>query len=313
MVLLCHAEYSPKLSECHQGYWWNDRPTSSASRVKTTATHLFELCIQAGIPFTGPYEELFGDVAVEELQRKGWDYDTPGSELLREGLDVIDWLKNEHLETPFSLESAYSLKNNRHHTTKEEEHSVGDGESIPFTNVTFDFVSVLDYIFLERTSLRVTDRMYVPKSFTELSDGRTMENAHLLPSDVWPSDHLAIGARLLFLDKTSKDNSNNHLETTNVGDPVDYSATTETTATNPSASAEEGDTEQQPLLFCSPVTGTPTTAAPVAVVQHGLRCACGCVPAIPSLFEMAAMRQQARQQKLLSAKQQQQQKGENTT
>jgi len=245
---------------------------------------------------------------VEELQRIGWDYDTPGSELLREGLDVIDWLKNEHLETPFSLESAYSLKHQRHHTTKEEEHAVEDGESIPFTNVTFDFVSVLDYIFLERTSLRVTDRLYVPRSFPELTDGRTMENAHLLPSDVWPSDHLAIGARLLFLDETSKNNSNSHPETTNIGGiPVDDSATT----TNPSASAEEEeDTEQQPLLFCAPVMGV---TAPAAVVQHGLRCACGCVPAIPSLFEMAAMRQQARQQKLLSAKQQQQQQGENTT
>jgi uncharacterized protein with PIN domain len=31
---------------CKQGYWWCDRPTSSASRVKNTATRLFELCLR---------------------------------------------------------------------------------------------------------------------------------------------------------------------------------------------------------------------------------------------------------------------------
>lgn len=35
---------------CSQGYWWCDKPTSSASRVMNQATRLLELCIRGGVP-----------------------------------------------------------------------------------------------------------------------------------------------------------------------------------------------------------------------------------------------------------------------
>jgi uncharacterized protein with PIN domain len=35
---------------CSQGYWWCDKPTSSASRVMNQATKLLELCIRGGVP-----------------------------------------------------------------------------------------------------------------------------------------------------------------------------------------------------------------------------------------------------------------------
>jgi uncharacterized protein with PIN domain len=202
-----------KCDTCYQGYWWNDMPTSSASRVFSSATHLFERCIRAGVTVKRPDLGVFADVVdVDKLCMEGWD--GPQNELLRGDHDMsaLIWLQSARLECPLPLRSAYQ-----------------DGE-IPFTNVTHDFCDTLDYILYEEaTHLSVSAKLYVPTSFDELADGYTEPNAHLLPSDVWPSDHLAIGARF------------------------DWS-------------------------------------------YPNQRCGCGCVPNIPGLFEMAALRKEYQEQ-----------------
>jgi hypothetical protein len=55
-----------------------------------------------------------------------------------------------------------------------------------------------------------------------------------------------------------------------------------------------GNKEEQtvPVLFC----GTDAPPQPVVVV-HAPRCGCGCAPNILSLFEMAALRKQAKLKK----------------
>lgn len=169
---------------CGQGYWWCDRPTSSASRVKNQATHLFELCLRAGVPIRGDLE-MFDFVDVEEQRLKGWDESMKGSELLHHKLDVVEWLKNERLACPFELQSSYGKRN------KSE-----DGERLPFTNVTRGFVGTLDYIFFDPSRMVQTEELYVPASYSEMNED-SIENGHLLPSDVWPSDHLAIGTRVV--------------------------------------------------------------------------------------------------------------------
>merc|ERR1712087_382420 len=35
---------------CGQGYWWDDKPNSSASRVFSQANRLFRLCLRGGVP-----------------------------------------------------------------------------------------------------------------------------------------------------------------------------------------------------------------------------------------------------------------------
>ena len=176
---------------CKQGYWWCDRPTSSASRVKNTATHLFQLCLRAGIPYSKDMN-MFDYVDGEAERKQGWDYSQPGSDVLRQKLDVIGWLKDEHLKCPVRLHSAY---------THRSENEFSFGETLPFTNVTDSFVNVLDYIF-HNSSIQCIKRLFVPKSFSLLNKDH-IHNGHLLPSDVWPSDHLAIGAIFTFPAPTS--------------------------------------------------------------------------------------------------------------
>jgi uncharacterized protein with PIN domain len=201
---------------CRQGYWWNDLPTSSASRVFSTTTHLFERCIRAGVQVKMPDLGVFADVVdVEKLRREGWD--GPANELLSGEHDMcaLDWLRCARLECPIQrLRSAYDDD---------------DGGELPFTNVTHDFCGTLDYILYEENRLNVTSKLYVPTTFAELADGFNDHNAHLLPSDVWPSDHLAIGARF-------------------------------------------------------------------GLSSSSQRCDCGCVPNIPGLFEMAALRKEYQEQ-----------------
>ena len=294
---------------CQQGYWWNDKPTSSASRVKNSAAHLFELCLRAGVPFRGPHETLFDHLDVHGLRQQGWNDTTPGSELLQENLDVVDWLKQEHLTAPFALESAYCRQ-----TRNADGQWMVMGESIPFSNVTFGFVSVLDYIFYEKTSsLQLSDRLYVPTSFPELTDGRTqLRNAHLLPSDVWPSDHLAIGARFTLKDPPiENDQASSHPPTSSESTTPSTAAPTKTASpkTNGitpasvldlqfcSPTATSKDTSFSGSLSSSSIAGPAVafTAPTTTIASHPSRCPCGCVPPIPSLFEMAAMRQRAKQ------------------
>jgi mRNA deadenylase 3'-5' endonuclease subunit Ccr4/uncharacterized protein with PIN domain len=251
---------------CKQGYWWCDRPTSSASRVKTQATRLFELCLRAGVPIKGDVPHLFTFVDIQAERERGWDYTEKGSELLKQQLDVVDWLRDEHLSCPFGLESAYAFK---------DDNGCVVGETLPFTNVTYSFVNTLDYIFFDKEHLTANEILDIPTSFPQLNE-KGIGNGHLLPSDVWPSDHLAIGARLSFaeLDRDGAD----------------------------------GEKEELPALqFCMPLGAAPPPSQPASAStstssEHKPRCDCGCVPPIKSMFEMAELRKQARLKKAADSK-----------
>lgn len=234
--------------ECGQGYWWSEIPTSSASRVKTTATRLFELCIQAGVPYVGGLD-IFDSVDVDRLRKEGWDFSAPGSEILRDKLQVVEWLGSEKLVCPFSLKSVYGIEQNQESVY---------GETLNFTNVTSDFVNVLDYIFYVPEQLQIYERLYIPSTFEEMND-LGLRNGHLVPSDRWPSDHLAVGASFRILNLQQVNDETN--------------------------------------LFCAPIGSVPqaTEQIQLKVSQaHGRRCDCGCIPPVPSLFEMAELRRKAR-------------------
>merc|ERR1711982_212534 len=36
---------------CNQGYWWSDRPNSSASRIKNAVSYLFQLALDYGVSY----------------------------------------------------------------------------------------------------------------------------------------------------------------------------------------------------------------------------------------------------------------------
>jgi hypothetical protein len=212
----------------------------------------------------GDIPHMFTFVDIKGERERGWDYTEKGSELMKQQLDVVDWLKDEHLSSPFNLESAYAFKDDKGAVV---------GERLPFTNVTHSFIDTLDYIFFDKERLAVTDILEIPTSFPELNN-KGIKNGHLLPSDVWPSDHMAIGARLTFSDP--------------VRDEVPV----------------EEEKEESPLLqFCMPTGSAPPVPQPASVsIEHDPRCACGCVPNILSMFEMAALRKQARLQKAIDSK-----------
>mmetsp|Transcript_20014 Transcript_20014/g.49801 ORF Transcript_20014/g.49801 Transcript_20014/m.49801 type:complete len:745 (+) Transcript_20014:272-2506(+) len=169
-------------NHCLQGYWWCEKPTSSASRVKCQAARLLELCIRGGVPIEGDMG-MFQHIDVEKIMTSRDEHIIDKS--LEDQLDVVRWLQVENLENPLSkMASAYALKQTLN-------------ESLPFTNVTFDFVGSLDYILYQTHTMEVIDLLYVPKTFNELND-LEIANGHLLPSYDWPSDHLAIGCRISF-------------------------------------------------------------------------------------------------------------------
>ena len=82
--------------------------------------------------------------------------------------------------------------------------------------------------------------------------------AEHLPSDKWPSDHLALGARFVFKTKT----------------------------------IEHAVKEEEKPAASIPGAGWASPAP--NHVPGSTKCECGCVPNIPSLFEMAELRKQAR-------------------
>jgi hypothetical protein len=274
---------------CKQGYWWCDNPTSSASRVKLQATRLFELCLRAGVPIVkGDVPHLFTGVDVQGEIDRGWDYTEKGSELMKQQLDVVDWLKDENLSCPFNLESAYALK---------DEKGCVVGEKLPFTNVTFSFVDTLDYIFLDKDRLAVSEILDIPTSFPKLNV-KGIKNGHLLPSDVWPSDHLAIGARLTFKEPPPAINDVVPVEEEKKESPPLLAA--DDVPVEEENVKEEKKEEALPLQFCMPTGAAPPPPLPIpapATTVHKPRCDCGCVPNILSMFEMAALRKQARLQK----------------
>jgi len=272
---------------CGQGYWWCDRPTSSASRVKTAATRLFELCIRAGVPYQGSLE-IFQHLPVQELQRQGWDWSQPGSALLRQRLRVLEWLKSEHLACPVPLQSAYAVTKRPSEHGKDDSRDDGDtgavGELLPFTNVTDDFVNTLDYILYNPQQFSLTHRLYVPTTFAELNP-LNYSKGHLLPSHLWPSDHLAIGARLTLLSQSSPMPISVESKVTDASEPI---------STLPNTAAMD--------TYCVETTtttkfkdGVNAMVASAATMPHGNLCTCGCIPQIPSLFQMAELRRQAKE------------------
>ena len=247
---------------CRQGYWWCDLPTSSASRVKLQATRLLQVCLRGGIPICGSVPSLFDHVDVASEQTRGWDFGEPGSDLLQYRLCAVDWLAMDWLKCPLALESVYAHRNSD---------NLIIGESLPFTNVTETFVNVLDYIYYPPERLCLVSKLNVPTSFQSLNT-RNVGRGHLLPSRTWPSDHLAIGG-VFRLRKTA---------------PITSASSQKT---------ESGNSEA--IQFCQPTQSSfLSPPPPMQVIQsapHPKRCDCGCVPSnIPSLFEMAELRRQAK-------------------
>jgi mRNA deadenylase 3'-5' endonuclease subunit Ccr4/uncharacterized protein with PIN domain len=217
---------------CGQGYWWCDRPTSSASRVKGQATRLLELCLRGGVPVDGDWGIFdFVDIEKERCTKL---------EMVLERLDCVDWLKDEALTNPLELESAYALRDEKGEIV---------GESCAFTNVTHDFVGLLDYVLFERTHFTKTGQLYIPTSFNELNKKYNIRNGHLLPSDVWPSDHLAVGAQFTIEIGAKETTTDGDIDSGIVGD-----APPELTS---SSDHDTKDDEGALTAFCLPVEDSP--------------------------------------------------------
>jgi mRNA deadenylase 3'-5' endonuclease subunit Ccr4/uncharacterized protein with PIN domain len=233
---------------CAQGYWWCDKPTSSASRVKNQATKLLELCIRGGVPIA---EDLgmFDYIDVEQIKNEMTEDDDNGNHF-KERLDIIKWLQDEELTNPLgSMASAYASPDS------------GE-EALPFTNVTSGFVGHLDYIMYQTQNMKVNELLYVPRTYEDLNH-LNIPNGHVLPSCDWPSDHLAIGCRLNLNAEEAKSKD---------------------------AFTPEDKTQEPDDIWCGVIPNESLQSQK----SHGERCACGCVPAIPGLFEMAELRRQAK-------------------
>lgn len=257
-----------RCNKCGQGYWWSDAPQSSASRVKDAAAHLLRICVRGGVPTEGKMDFFdFVDVDKErehgEQQRKSLQVKPQGN--TGGGIDeVMLWLRDDKLGHDFKFRSSYAT----------EIDGKVEGELNPFTNVTSDFVGALDYIFFEQSAFQQKGRLFIPTNFTTLNSNK-QTNGHLLPSDIWPSDHLAIGAKLALIQPS-----------------IDLSTE--------SSNQEEAKQEQ----IKNDSDDTPPERIQSAYVPEEakhlvpqLGCDCGCVPPILSLFQMAELRKQARQRK----------------
>jgi len=101
-------------SNCFQGFWWSDRPNSSASRVKNATAYLFKLAVQNGVPYQGDlnmFDFIKKDLKIKNKPMKK--------------MKALQWITSENLSHPFNLKSAYTSNGQ---------------EILPFTNVTHEFV-----------------------------------------------------------------------------------------------------------------------------------------------------------------------------
>ena len=135
-------------------------------------------------------------------------------------------------------------------------------ESIPFTTVTKEFVSTLDYIFYSDQQFEQIGKLTLPTSFKEMNP-TGVRRGHLIPSDIWPSDHIAVGARLRL--KRQKYT------------PVTDSIYSSTERIAPSNAIEQWNSNNHGK-------------------SHPRTCSCGCIPQILSMFEMAELRKKAREE-----------------
>jgi len=262
---------------CSQGYWWCEKPTSSASRVKTQATRLLEICISGGVEVDSDLG-MFSFVDVEKIKNKSSE-DSEEPSYMKQDLDVVRWLKTENLKNPLrGMTSAYAVE------------STGE-ESLPFTNVTSCFVGHLDYILYQREFMKVAGLLYVPKTFEELND-LDIANGHVLPSCFWPSDHLAVGSHLVWPDAGTSDDAIVHSSALPQSLPMESKTLwCMPTNTEPEPQREPISEEPQPVATAPSLL---SPGQPENAKNHGQRCLCGCVPPIPSLFQMAELRKQAR-------------------
>ncbi|EED91327.1 predicted protein [Thalassiosira pseudonana CCMP1335] len=243
---------------CNQGYWWDDRPSSSASRVFTQATKLLRLCLRGGVKIKdentnneAKRKEALGAFDFVDVERERQSNNT--NNLDRTDLSVIEWLRDEKLPNPFQLCSAYALSDGVN--AKSSQQQTVTRESLPFSNVTLEFVGLLDYVFFDSCQFEQVGRLKVPTSFREMN-ASGKNKGHLIPSNIWPSDHLAVGARLR-LKRDAIPQREEEKQTSNAN--------------------------------------TNATTLPVQM-SHAPRCACGCVPNILSMMEMAALRKKAREE-----------------
>jgi uncharacterized protein with PIN domain len=243
---------------CNQGYWWDDRPSSSASRVFTQATKLLRLCLRGGVKIKdentnneAKRKEALGAFDFVDVERERQSNNA--NNLDRTDLSVIEWLRDEKLPNPFQLCSAYALSDGVN--AKSSQQQTVTRESLPFSNVTLEFVGLLDYVFFDSCQFEQVGRLKVPTSFREMN-ASGKNKGHLIPSNIWPSDHLAVGARLR-LKRDAIPQREEEKQTSNAN--------------------------------------TNATTLPVQM-SHEPRCACGCVPNILSMMEMAALRKKAREE-----------------
>lgn len=258
---------------CSQGYWWCDKPNSSASRVMGRGTELLEMCIRGGVPIEEDNMGIFDFLDVNKIRSEPEKTELEAHSL-NPRLDVIEWLQTESLKNPLSnMMSAYASP-------------ADGGESLSFTNVTFDFVGHLDYILHRNEQMEVVDLLYVPKSHMELND-YGIPNGHLLPSCDWPSDHLAVGCRFAFKKDPSESIPSEPTPAGYQSMPLNEESALSMLWCGSIESDEESDSKPAVPTVVPPPLQIPTSG-------HGQRCPCGCIPNVPSLFEMAELRKQAR-------------------
>ena len=81
-------------NRCFQGYWWCEKPTSSASRVKCQATRLLELCIRGGVSIDDDLG-MFRYIDIEKISTTTEASNSINS--FEEQLEVVRWLQAENL------------------------------------------------------------------------------------------------------------------------------------------------------------------------------------------------------------------------
>ena len=151
--------------------------------------------------------EVDFDLKTDEKKRKeimgAFDFidvrEEQGSNLESE-LTVIRWLRDIKLSNPYQLQSVYKQMDKEKVNSRQQLLR----ETIHFTNVTSDFVGLLDYVFFEPSKFEQVASLHVPTSLKSINYN-TVAGGHLLPSNAWPSDHLAVGARFEF--KVDKSNT----------------------------------------------------------------------------------------------------------
>jgi hypothetical protein len=244
---------------CLQCYWWSERPNSSASRVKNAAAHLFGLALRAGVPYEGDLG-IFDFINPEIEKGKGSTINFPR-------VEAFEWLKSGSLNSQFKFRSAYSTQGS-------------DSELLPFTNVTSDFVNTLDYIFYEPHQWTQVEKLDVPTTFTRMNY-MGIPNGHLLPSNIWPSDHLAVGST--FLLKSAPTSS--------------LKASCESVSVNGSVRSHVSNSASLNGSLRSNSASSVNKSVQSADNRHKRNCQCGCIPKnMFSLFEMAEMRKHLREQ-----------------